>query len=68
MIIIKLIKKNENGNAIEEEKVLSTEEIAIKSIKNYIFISLCLKILLTSNSFNEDLEFNKKSKELKDIK
>jgi len=46
MIIIKLIKKNENGNAIEEEKVLSTEEIAIKSIKNYIFISLCLKILL----------------------
>ena len=30
-------EKNENGNEMEEEKVLSAEEIAIKSIKNYIF-------------------------------
>ena len=61
-------EKNENGNEMEEEKVLSAEEIAIKSIKNYIFKTLCLTIFSHGNYFNEDIEFNKKCKELKDIK
>ena len=62
------IEKTDNGNAIEEEKILSPEEIAIKSIKNYILKTLCLNILSNDNNLlNEDFRFNQKCKELQNI-
>jgi len=62
------MEKNDNGNLIEEEKTLSAEEFAIKSIKNFIFKNLCLHILSNANNkFNEDDQFNKRCNELKNI-
>ena len=62
------IEKNDNGNAIEEEKILSPEEIAIKSIKNYILKTLCLNILSNDeNLLNEDFKFNQRCTELQNI-
>ena len=62
------IEKNDNGNAIEEEKILSPEEIAIKSIKNYILKTLCLNILSNDkNLLNEDIKFKQRCTELQNI-
>ena len=62
------LEKNDNCNLIEEEKSLSAEEFAVKSIKNFIFKTLCLHILSNNNNiFNEDIKFNQRCNELKNI-
>ena len=57
---------SETINTIEEE-IIVPEEIAKHSLTNYILKTLCIKMLSTESFFKEDIEFNKKCYELKDI-
>ena len=68
------VKKNddinfgEDSNNNELEVInIQGEEIAKHSLMNYILKNLCIKLISTENSFNEDIEFRKKCIELKDI-
>ena len=58
---------NDNANSTFEENDIKSEEIAKHSIMNYILKTLCINIVATEIILEEDIEFNKKCYEYRNI-